>query len=113
MKPAGVAFVFAGYTLGYFGWCSLRGPGVGLLDLVIPGRTVVLPGVQTSPYDTSMFGGGPPGSQIPFDPTSILTPGQLGLPQSAAGDIAAMYARTGGHPTASDVAALKAKYGVP
>lgn len=37
-----------GYTLTYFGFCSLRGAGVGLLDLVIPGRTVVIPGGQTA-----------------------------------------------------------------
>ena len=40
MKPVGLVFLFGGYWLGYFGWESLRGPGVGLLDLIVPGRTV-------------------------------------------------------------------------
>jgi hypothetical protein len=44
MAPVGVAFAFLGYTLLYFGICSLRGPGVGFLDLLVPGREVVIPG---------------------------------------------------------------------
>ena len=35
---AGIGVLWVGYTLTYFGWESLRGPGVGLLDLVVPGR---------------------------------------------------------------------------
>lgn len=57
MKPVGLAFAFIGYTLVYFGWCSVRGPGVGLLDLVVPGRTVVVP--------TAGGGGGQPSNQVP------------------------------------------------
>jgi hypothetical protein len=38
VKPVGLLVAFAGYVLGYFGWCSIRGPGVGLVDLVVPGR---------------------------------------------------------------------------
>lgn len=38
MKPLGLALGFVGYTLIYFGYCSLRGPGVGLVDLIIPAR---------------------------------------------------------------------------
>lgn len=48
MKPVGIAVAFVGYTLIYFGWCSTRGPGVGLLDLVIPGRPVVIPGSKAA-----------------------------------------------------------------
>jgi hypothetical protein len=40
VKPLGLVFAFVGYTLVYFGVESVRGPGVGLLDLVVPGRTV-------------------------------------------------------------------------
>lgn len=43
MKPVGLALAFAGYTLAYFGWCSLRGPGVGIVDLLVPGRPVTIP----------------------------------------------------------------------
>lgn len=39
----GIGLAFGGYTLIYFGYCSIRGPGVGLLDLLIPGRTVTIP----------------------------------------------------------------------
>ena len=41
MRPAGIVVAFVGYWLAYFGFESLRGPGVGLLDLLVPGRTVV------------------------------------------------------------------------
>lgn len=44
MKPVGLLIAFAGYTFAYFGWCSLRGPGVGLVDLLVPGRAVLIPG---------------------------------------------------------------------
>lgn len=43
MKPVGILIAFAGYTIAYFGWCSLRGPGVGLVDLLVPGRDVQIP----------------------------------------------------------------------
>jgi len=39
----GLATLFAGYTLAYFGYCSIKGPGVGFLDLLVPGRTVMIP----------------------------------------------------------------------
>lgn len=38
-----LAIGWSGYTLVYFGFCSLRGPGVGILDLIVPGRTVIIP----------------------------------------------------------------------
>jgi hypothetical protein len=34
----GLALLLGGYTLVYFGWDSLQGPGTGLLDLIVPGR---------------------------------------------------------------------------
>lgn len=37
LLPLGV--LWAGYTLGWFGWGTLHFPGPGLLDLVIPGRS--------------------------------------------------------------------------
>lgn len=49
----GLGVVFTGYWIAYFGFCSLRGPGVGLLDLVIPGRTVVIPTSGGSPSSPS------------------------------------------------------------
>lgn len=38
MLPLGLAVLLGGYTLAYFGIASLRGPGTGLLDLIVPGR---------------------------------------------------------------------------
>jgi hypothetical protein len=38
MKPVGLLIGFVGYTLMFFGYESIRGPGVGLLDLIVPGR---------------------------------------------------------------------------
>jgi hypothetical protein len=47
VKPVGIAVAFVGYTLAYFGWYSLKGPGVGILDLIIPGRTTIIQGTGT------------------------------------------------------------------
>lgn len=83
----GLGLVWVGYTLAYFGVCSLRGPGVGLLDLVIPGRTVVIPsGGSTNDSAIGATGGGvgglthkgnegfAPGAT--YDPkTGLLNPG--------------------------------------
>jgi hypothetical protein len=66
MKPLGLVVVFAGYTLAYFGWCSVRGPGVGLIDLVVPGRPVVIPGSSASSSSSSA------------PATHALPPGTLG-----------------------------------
>ena len=44
----GLATIFAGYNLAYFGYCSIKGPGVGFLDLLVPGRFVVIPGPESS-----------------------------------------------------------------
>ena len=38
MKLLGFAIAWAGYTLMWWGWSSLQGPGVGIMDLVVPGR---------------------------------------------------------------------------
>lgn len=39
MKLLGFAIAWAGYTLIWWGWSSIQGPGIGIMDLVIPGRT--------------------------------------------------------------------------
>jgi hypothetical protein len=69
VKPLGLLVTFAGYTLAYFGWCSLRGPGVGLVDLLVPGRPITIPGGPEQPASKSGFapgagvgGGTSPGS---------------------------------------------------
>lgn len=58
MKPLGLLIAFGGYTLAWFGWASLKGPGVGLVDLLVPGRQVgwVTPA-------------GTPGKPLGFGPT--------------------------------------------
>lgn len=38
MKLLGFAVAWAGYVLMWWGWSSIQGPGVGIMDLVIPGR---------------------------------------------------------------------------
>jgi hypothetical protein len=38
MKLLGFAIAWAGYTLIWWGWSSIQGPGVGFMDLVTPGR---------------------------------------------------------------------------
>ena len=76
MKPVGLGLVWLGYTLAYFGYCSLRGPGVGLLDLVIPGRTVVVPSTglaQPAGLGPNTPGGGPGGSTVTTDPSGKVT----------------------------------------
>ena len=79
MKPVGLVLGLAGYTLVYFGICSLRGPGVGLLDLLVPGRTVVIPGDPLALKGGIIFGGTGPagkgagGSTITTDPSGNVT----------------------------------------
>lgn len=80
MKPAGLVLAWAGYTLIYFGVCSVRGPGVGLFDLVIPGRTVLIP-ASSDPLAKAgiVFGGtgaagkGAGGSTVTTDPNGKIT----------------------------------------
>lgn len=39
MRPAvfvGMVVMLGGYTLGWWGWRSMQGPGVGLRDLITP-----------------------------------------------------------------------------
>jgi hypothetical protein len=36
LLPFGI--VFAGYTITYYGVCLLKGPGMGLFDLLVPSR---------------------------------------------------------------------------
>ena len=37
----GLAITWVGYSLAWYGWTNLQGPGVGILDLIVPGRTPV------------------------------------------------------------------------
>lgn len=77
----GVGATFLGYWLAYFGYCSLRGPGVGLLDLIIPGRdaTVTIPPAGPTPSGT-LF---PGGTKLP--PTSPGGQGQTVDPNAPPG----------------------------
>lgn len=89
----GLGVFWIGYTLSYFGYCSVRGPGVGLFDLIVPGRTVVIPG-SSGPGGSGpggLFGSGKgffgdkgfaPGTTISPGPdgTSIVTPPNGGQP---------------------------------
>jgi hypothetical protein len=73
---------WVGYTLTYFGFCSLRGPGVGILDLVIPGRTVVIPnsGGSGQPGFTEGFPNGTTIGPVQPDGSRVITPGDGGTP---------------------------------
>lgn len=89
----GVGWV--GYTLAYFGWCSTRGAGVGLLDLVIPGRTVIIPGGGATGGTGGKFfgpGNGPGGSTLTVDPNTgaitHITPGPTDRNPQPGGTIA-------------------------
>lgn len=60
MKPLGLAVAFVGYWVAYFGWASLKGPGVGFVDLVVPGREIVIydgSGASSSGSGSSTGGG--------------------------------------------------------
>jgi hypothetical protein len=81
----GIGVVFVGYWIGMFGFCSLKGPGVGLVDLIVPGRVsghvIPNPGATAqstiSPSGTAPAGpqnpvfSPPPGSPAPKGPTVI------------------------------------------
>lgn len=75
---AGVALV--GYWLAYFGWESIRGPGVGLFDLIIPGR---LDAAQATAQGAASQGGGTPvassgGGKAPVPAGSVPPPRSTG-----------------------------------
>jgi hypothetical protein len=53
VKLIAFGIAWAGYVLVWFGWETLQGPGVGLMDLIVPGRT---PGHKTA---ESIVAGGP------------------------------------------------------
>ena len=55
----GLGVVFFGYWVGLFGFASLRGPGVGFVDLIVPGRT------PPWPAGGSSGGGNTPASTTP------------------------------------------------
>lgn len=38
MELVPFAVVFSGYTLVWYGWALLKGPGMGFLDLLVPAR---------------------------------------------------------------------------
>ena len=44
----GLGTIFIGWWVGLFGFASLRGPGVGFIDLIVPGRTVNWPASSNS-----------------------------------------------------------------
>lgn len=80
----GLGLSFVGYWLAYFGYCSIKGPGVGLIDLIVPGRTITIPGGNTNPTTPQ---GLPPGSTLPpttpGGPSSTVNPqAPLGSPQN-------------------------------
>jgi len=56
VKPLGLLVAFAGYTLAWFGWASLKGPGVGIVDILVPGREVTVWGGGSSSSSTSTPG---------------------------------------------------------
>lgn len=71
MLPVGLAITLTGYTLIYFGVSSIRGPGVGLLDLIVPGRFKGGPSSSTS----NNVGPMPSAGQIS---TALAQPGATG-----------------------------------
>lgn len=81
----GVGVIFVGYWIGLFGYASLRGPGVGFVDLIVPGRNVQWPNPPTSsnPDPTRIAGGSgsgitdlSPGNHFP----GWVPPGQTAAP---------------------------------
>jgi len=67
VKLLGFAIAWAGYTLIWWGWSSLQGPGVGLMDLVIPGRVP-----SRSNTSASVLSSGYPQAHAPTTSSGIL-----------------------------------------
>lgn len=74
MKLLGFGLAWAGYTLLWWGWSSLQGPGIGIMDLVIPGRV---------PKHVSEAASAPGNSGISSGNLQPATPQQLGGPLGA------------------------------
>jgi hypothetical protein len=62
----GAGVVLVGYWLAYFGWESIQGPGVGLLDLIVPGRLDAKSNaIQAEQAQVPVASGGGVGAPVP------------------------------------------------
>ena len=73
MKPVGLVLALLGYTLVYFGYESIRGPGVGFLDLIIPGRPFT-PYQGNNPNVPYTLGGGGTAPEGLMGSAPVITP---------------------------------------
>lgn len=88
------ALVFlAGYTLTWFGYARLKGPGMGILDLIVPSRianaqAVIAGWGSSTGTSTTKGGSGSPSTTTSpgtTSPTTGLTPGQQSQPGGVPG----------------------------
>src|SRR4051794_13016513 len=78
--PLGVAW--GGYLLTYYGFCMLKGPGIGIADLIIPSRVGKVDGVIKG------WGHGQPSfSAPPFVNTPGVQPGSSFYPPNPNGGL--------------------------
>lgn len=81
-----LAVVWGGYTLAFYGWAMLQGPGIGFTDLILPNRV----GKVESALSTLTAPSGPLGKggvttidpSNPQDPSNL--PGSPGNPARSA-----------------------------
>jgi hypothetical protein len=68
------ALLFAGYTFAWWGWATIRGPGIGFVDLILPSRMgKVTAWLQSSP-------------QFPGSTSNAVTNQKIQADQKAAGN---------------------------
>lgn len=73
-----LAVVWAGYAVIWYGWAMIRGPGIGLADLVTPARSGKVDGWLSSPIGAGA--GGDPSAPVPAPGgTGAVQPGVLPL----------------------------------
>lgn len=75
----GGAVALSGYTLGLWGWCQLRGPGVGFADLVVPSRaqgfaTKLAAAIQATANPQNLAPGSTPGTGPSGQQVSVIPP---------------------------------------
>jgi hypothetical protein len=70
------ALVFlAGYTLTWFGYARLKGPGMGILDLIVPSHLGAAQAVIAGWSSSTSSPSSGPGSVTNSDGASTITPG--------------------------------------
>jgi hypothetical protein len=80
-----LGILWAGYQLTWYGYCLLRGPGLGFMDLVLPSRENFVDNWLSTPVASGTYSGDPaasPGTSASSNPSPQAVAGaqKAGIP---------------------------------